>query len=184
MSELAALTRAGNQDVLPGFILSRPRLPEISSAEKEFAKQYLEFMNSGTANLPTKAVETIMLDAKNDILLAKFSWGGPIFNLWALATSSLPYLTWLCLRVKHPQVTQDQIAGWYAGATVGDSGKSADPDELAAATWAAWGFAPEDTKKKGEGAAPPNPPTGSESTTDAAPQPPPDSGSPPNNSTT
>lgn len=183
MSELAALTNS-NPEVIPGFILSRPSLAEIGLAEVEFAKKYLELIAHGVAAMPPKIGEAMAIDAKNDVLLAKFAWGNSVFNLWAMNKTSLPFLTWLSVRVKHASVTLEQVIGWYGGAPVDKDGKIANDDAMAEATWKLWGFDTDaDPKKKGV-AGSINPPTGPESSTDAAPQPQPASDSPQSNSAT
>jgi hypothetical protein len=140
MSQLSDLTGSGRADVIPDYILSKPRILEIGMAEDEFARRYMEIIARSCAALPREVAGEVMRDAKEDIRVGSFAWGGVVFSIWAQARSSLPFLTWLCLRVKHPQVTMEQVAGWYS---------SLDADAIAAATLDLWGFG--ETKKKGPG---------------------------------
>lgn len=173
MSQLSEIVNAG-AEVIPGYILSKPGLLEIGKAEVFFAQRYMEMIAHGCAGLPQSLALPTLKDAKEDVKLAQFAYGGSIFEVWALAKSSVPFLTLLSLQVKHgDKVDMNKVAAMYA---------EGDADAIAARTWDLWGYGPDKKKGAGVGAVPADPPTGTPSTDVSADPAPTDSGSAPSSS--
>lgn len=131
MSSLADLTTAGDDSVIPGYTLSKPRLIEIAKAEKHFTDEYLSTVAAHCGRLPEKVQSDVMIAATNDIKHTDFRFPGRIFNLHALARTSLPYLTLWCLQPKHEKVTLKEVAAFF---------EQHDADRIAAKVYELWGY--------------------------------------------
>jgi hypothetical protein len=107
LSDLLASPRS---DILPGYILSPFTLDLIAQAEFEFARKHLEIV-AGAASMAIDRIAKLMLQiANNEIANKQFVWGGNGFRLASFAETNLPFLLWLTLQEKHPQVTVEQAS--------------------------------------------------------------------------
>jgi hypothetical protein len=110
MSELANAVAAGISQPLPGYILSPPRLLEYGEAELEFENDYRANVRETSAHLPVEQQREIVKEAIELIQAGEFALRGKYFDRCCLNPKKLPLLVWLSLRVKHPQITREQIA--------------------------------------------------------------------------
>lgn len=135
MSSLSELGNAGRADLIPGFILSRPRTyMEGAEAEKLACAWYLDTLATAAKGLTTGLAETLLVSGKQDILDGKLRFKGYGYNRWALAPASLPWLILLSTRPKHANtVTQAMVAQWIV---------DFDADKIAEAVYELWGYAP------------------------------------------
>lgn len=113
-NSLSELGFAGRSDIIPGYVLCKPRTYiEGAEAEKIATTWFIETVATSVKGLDAKLAEVILLSAKQDILEGKLrykSWG---FNRWALAPASLIHLLILTTRQKHANtVTPAMAAQW------------------------------------------------------------------------
>jgi hypothetical protein len=132
MSQLSELTAAERTDVLPGYVLSPPRLREHGVAEDSFARWYIERVERGTRRIPSD-VRRAMLDiAVKDMRDGYFTVGQPGYDAFALSARGTRLMFWLSLRIKHPQITHKEAGELFD--------KQADEKSVTDAVFALWGY--------------------------------------------
>lgn len=173
MSDLEKVADVGRADVIPGYIVSRPRLKQMGAAESLAKNQYLGDVTAFAKLLTEAALPELARDAvlnANDALKNKqFSVLRPLFNQWLIAETNLPVVLMLSLQVKHPDVTLQKAMELC-------DVELEDREQIALAVLTLWGM-DFTTKKKGGEKTTIDPSTGTESSTAAAPPPPKESGS-------
>lgn len=110
MSELSNLTGGSRSDLLPGFVLSKPGLVEWGECEQEFARKYVAMVASGLSGLPADTRKEWIDGALAKIANGMLNWGREEFDRQAIATHNTPFLLYICLRVKHPEITRVSAA--------------------------------------------------------------------------
>jgi hypothetical protein len=155
MSQLQELSGAAQP--IAGYFISPPRLVEFGMAEKEAARQYLDSIYKATEGLPDTFRQTAIRKATDNLMADPFAAFAPgsFLDSWMKTAAALPYLLWLSLRIKNPNIKENE-----ATAMINDG----DRLEIRQAVLTAWGFKFADNKKKES-----LPLTGAESTTSLAP---------------
>jgi hypothetical protein len=160
MTTLQSLTSAGTtpQNTFPGYTLSPPRLVDYAEAEQEAAQHYLHQTAKAAAASPSVTREAFQHRAIDNLRLTPFAFGSPQFDAWATSMSAVPFLAWLLLRIKHPELTLAHSAQLLNG-----------PDSLprARAVWALWGYTCEKKVEAARSMPPPTPPPISRTDPDA-----------------
>lgn len=133
MSKLSDRTAAGRHDVVPGYILSPPRLREQGVAEDAFARWYIERVERGTRNVAAELRKELLNSAQRDVRDGYFSIGMPGHDAAGLSARGTRLMFWLSLRIKHPQITYPQASELL------DDGEQA---KFTAATQELWGYVP------------------------------------------
>lgn len=105
MSQLSNLTDAGRSDVIPGYVLSAPRLRHWGQAEDAFARWHVARVGRSVAKLPLAMQERVVNAAVAEVKAGEFTIGMPGFDAFARSARGTLYMFRHCLRVKHPQVT-------------------------------------------------------------------------------
>jgi hypothetical protein len=132
MSDLKDLTGLGDSSTFPGYILSPPRLIEFAEAEEEAAAWYLRRIAKSAQGLPEAARQAFHERAIDNLKSNPFSFGAVGFDRWALSMSAAPFLTWLLLRIKRPEMTLAQAAGLL--------NEAENPLAKMNAVWNLWGY--------------------------------------------
>lgn len=101
MSELSELTAAGRSDVVPGYVLSPPRLREHGIAEDAFARLYLQRVTKGTKGLAPDVQAVIIREAQKDVRDGYFTVRMPGYDSMANSAKGVFTMFLLSLRVKH-----------------------------------------------------------------------------------
>jgi hypothetical protein len=139
MDRLSQIAAAGRSDVLPGYIFSRPRLREWGEAEEEAAQSHLRTVRTACEGSSPDIQRQMIGEAVDLISDGAFSMGMPKLDAFLRSAKTSPYLVWLCLNKKHPQVTREQAAALI----------TEDVEEaVARAALELWGFLPPSAKKK------------------------------------
>lgn len=113
MSDLAQLTGASapsTDDVLPGYILSTWSIAEIGEAEQEFEQNHIRQVSIGAATASPGVQAQMAEMAQNALAWGYFVYGAPGFWARTAAAYELPFLLWLSLRAKQPQITRQAAA--------------------------------------------------------------------------
>lgn len=110
MSVLTDLTAAGDSEIIPGHVLSVPRLLEWAEAEQEAQRQYLWIVADAAAGLPAAAREAMYVRAVDNLKSCPFAFGSASFDAWATSAGAMPFLVWMSLRIKQPRLTRAQAA--------------------------------------------------------------------------
>jgi hypothetical protein len=131
MSILGDLTAAGNSEIIPGHVLSVPRLLEWAEAEQEAQRQYLWTVADAAAALGAPARDAMYTRAVDNLKSSPFSFGSAAFDAWATSAGALPFLLWLSLRIKEPRMTRAQAAELLA---------RQDARQIMAAVLDLWGY--------------------------------------------
>jgi hypothetical protein len=160
LSTLADLTAAGRSDVLPGYVLSPPRLREWGDAETEAAASYIRAVRQSCLGLPAEVSVALMQQALDLVASGEFGMGMPKLDAYLRSATAAPFALWLCLRVKHPQVTRDAVDEVTA---------SASEEDVARAVLELWGFLPTGGAKKKTVSESSNQSTGGESSKPSEP---------------
>jgi hypothetical protein len=134
MCILSNLAAAGNSSLIPDHTISPPRLLEWAEAETEAAEQYMRTVASAAGELPETVRQRIYDRAVDNIKDSPLALGTAGFDAWAISARAVPFLLWLSVRVRHPSVTRNQVAGWLNG----PRGR-----EIARAVWDLWGYGDE-----------------------------------------
>lgn len=119
LQQLYALGEIGSAG---GKSICAPRLTEISDAEAECARAYLARIKDAAdkSGLDPWAKET-MYSRATEVLQQPIVTGSQVFNRTMFASASgIMYLGWLCMRVKHPEIKQNEASSIL----------SANPDSL------------------------------------------------------
>lgn len=126
----------GRADVIPGFILSKPTFKSRFDAEKEVVTRFMSEYANILSGLPENLVREGLMIGFQEVKYCGLREGAPANLVWMKSTGMLPFLTWLSIKVKHPQVTLEQTCQLFV---------DYNPDEIAMATWQLWGLIfPED----------------------------------------
>lgn len=170
MSKLSDLGDAGRADVIPGYIVSKLRLPDYGLAESAFARWYMSRVvrvacetradpHDRAKRVPVfppamqeKAIEL----AQREVGSGWFNFSMPGFDLMAKSSQGLSLILWLSLRIKHPDVTR---------AKARELMRTADEVRLTEALFEAMGFTAVRKKKAANRSKPPSPSSGEESST-------------------
>lgn len=160
MPTLNEMSAAGRSDVLPGFVLSPPRLREWGDAEQEAASSYLRIVRQACAGMPPEVQAVLMQGALDLVAAGEFGMGMPKLDAFLRSATAAPFVAWLCLRVKHEQITREKVPGMYLPA-MDDAG--AREEEVSRAVLELWGFLPQGSKKNEASNPSPPPSTGPES---------------------
>lgn len=139
MTRLAELTAATRSDVLPGYILSRPAIREWGDAEEEAVAVYMRRVRQSVNGCPADVQLAVIIAGLEKVAAGNFSFGMPDLDAFLRSASALPFIVWLSLRAKHPQVTREM-----AGAMVTPDNE-VDVSQVALELW---GFLPAAPKKK------------------------------------
>jgi|HubBroStandDraft_1064217.scaffolds.fasta_scaffold169133_2 hypothetical protein len=110
MTILGDLTAAGNSEIIPGHMLSVPRLLEWAEAEQEAQRQYLWAVADAASALSAPARETMYSRAVDNLKSSPFAFGSAAFDAWATSAGALAFLLWLSLRIKRSRMTRAQAA--------------------------------------------------------------------------
>jgi hypothetical protein len=141
LATLADMAAAGRSDVLPGYILSAPRLREWGEAEAEAGRWHVTLAREASAGLPADVQTALVQQALNDVADGRFGMGMPWLDAFLRSARAAAFVFWLCLKVKHPHVTRDAAADLLT------------EDNEDAVFWAvleSWGMLPAGSKKKRE----------------------------------
>jgi hypothetical protein len=160
LSTLADLTAAGRSDVLPGYVLSPPRLREWGDAETEAAASYIRAVRQSCLGLPAEVSVALMQQALDLVASGEFGMGMPKLDAYLRSATAAPFALWLCLRVKHPQVTRDAVDEVTAATS---------EEDVARAVLELWGFLPTGGAKKKTVSESSNQSTGGESSKPSEP---------------
>lgn len=110
MSEIADLTAAGRADLLPGYILSPFTWGMYGQCEQEWEQQLLADAAKASFGLPIPTAEALFGAAITKKTSGMYAHGAPGFDMKANARTSVPFLVWLSLEPKHPQMTRGEVA--------------------------------------------------------------------------
>lgn len=110
MAELSDLIPATRADVIEGYILAKFRLCDYGECEAEWKRRHLAVTGEAAKDLPPDIRDRLLSAALADIASGMFSWGRIGFDAQAYAAESLPFLVWMCLKIKQPQIKQDDAA--------------------------------------------------------------------------
>ena len=120
-------------NVIPGYILSKPRHTERAKAEHEIAARFMGGMAVILAALPEPLAREGILIGFNAVKYCELREGTPANDIWMKTREMVPCLAWLSLQVKHPQITLEQTCELIT---------QHNGDEIALATWQLWGLIP------------------------------------------
>ena len=151
MSSLAIsdIVGGGRSDAVPEVILCKPRHIEIGDAEKDCFRQYKESaaeLAKSLADMPDLA-RSVTQGALADIREGRLRWNTNAFGAYATDRANLPFLTYLCARVRHPQITVAEATRWFC---------DYNADKLARVVWELWGYVPGEGRRWREKVAPPD----------------------------
>ena len=121
----------GRADVIPGYILSKPGYAERALAEHEIVSRFMAGMSALIAALPEALAREGLLIGFGAVKHCELREGTSANEVWMKTLEMAPFLTWLCLKVKHPQLTLEKTCELFA---------QHNPDEIALATWQLWGL--------------------------------------------
>lgn len=137
MSQLSNLTGAGRTDLVPGYVLSPPRLREQAIAEDAFPRWYLNRIERGTRKLNPELRQAMLRTAAVDVRDGYFTVGMPGYDAMAMSAKGTALMFSLSLRVKHPQVTSEEAGKLF---------DAADESKITAAVQELWGYGVPETK--------------------------------------
>lgn len=98
------------KDILPGFTLSMFGIEMYELAESEFARKHLAVTAAAAENVTDRIAEMMLRIANNDVANRRFAFDTPGYRVCAFTLSNLPYLLWLSLTPKHPEITLGEAA--------------------------------------------------------------------------
>jgi hypothetical protein len=160
MPTLSDLAGAGRSDVLPGYVLSPPRLREWADAETEAAASYIRAVRQSCIGLPAEVSVALMQQSLDLVAAGEFGMGMPKLDAYLRSATAAPFILWLCLRVKHPQVSRDKVDDVTSGVA---------EEDVARAVLELWGFLPTGGAKKKTVSESSNQSTGGESSKPSEP---------------
>jgi hypothetical protein len=155
MARLSDMTAAGRSDVLPGYVLSPPRLREWGEAEAEAGRCAVRVARALAEELPADRQREVLATAYEEVTSGAYSMGMPKLDAFLRAAANAPFIQWLCLRVKHPQVGRADMPTIVTEDV---------EEDVQRASLELWGFLPPLKKRTARaGRQNPSPPTGRES---------------------
>lgn len=108
--DLSKLSAAGDSASLPGFILSPFRIHQFGQAGQEWASRYLYAVGQAADRLTDRIADKLVSRAADDVRRGRLAYGTDDFDAACFAPEHLPFLLWLSLQPKHPQLTREQAA--------------------------------------------------------------------------
>jgi hypothetical protein len=130
--DLKQLVGISDSTTFPGLVLSRPRLLEYAEAEEAAAVQYLQRVAKACAGLPAAVQDKIHQRATDNLRNTPFGYGSMAFDQWALSFSAVTKLAWLSLRIRKPEINENDVADLFTDPGTGDARINA--------VWKAWGY--------------------------------------------
>jgi hypothetical protein len=107
---LSEMIAAPNPSVIPSFQLSPFSIESYAMAEDYFGRRHLEVAAAAAEGATDRIARLIITTANNEIANHRFAFDNPGFRVCAFTDSFLPFLLWLALQPKHPQITQGEAA--------------------------------------------------------------------------
>lgn len=115
MADLADITAAGRSDVIPGHILSPLTLRDYGSCELEWEAQARADALVMAGGMPDADRRSFIEQTVARIAGGRYAFGSQGFDDAALKTQNLPFLLYLSLRRKHPDMTREKAAEFLDG---------------------------------------------------------------------
>ncbi len=140
MSQLSELTASHRADVVDGYILSRPQIPQYGAAEDVFARRYMRQAVKSCVGLPVEIQEKVIGLALSHVKAGEFTLGMPGFDAMARSSWGTIYMFWHCLRVKHKDVTLAKAREIFVG--------TPNEESTVRAVYELLGYLPTDGSKK------------------------------------
>jgi hypothetical protein len=107
---LADLVGSPRTDVIPGFQLSSFTVDMLAQAEFEFSRKHLEVVMAA-AESATDRIAGMMLRVANEHIADKqFVFGSRGFRINVWLQQNVPFLLYLSLQPKHPDMTRTKAA--------------------------------------------------------------------------
>jgi hypothetical protein len=110
LSELAKLTAAPREDILPGYKLWPAGLLDYAVVEEHLARQHLTLAASASVGLPDDVASLLIHAATDDVAAGRFKYGRAAFDAHVNPKSMTPFLLHVLLRREHARITRDQAA--------------------------------------------------------------------------
>lgn len=101
---------APDSTTIPGWTISPPRLLEWRDVEEEARRSFMANAAEAVSDQPRYMQEIVLRVATENLLAFPLRYNSPMLNQWMLSASALPFLLWLSLRVRRPDVTPDQAS--------------------------------------------------------------------------
>lgn len=92
---------------LPKYTLSQFRLPHFQQAEDYFAQRFLNTVAKAASGQVVAVAREQLATANETVARGRFVYGSPNFDSECNRQTSLPFLLWLSLSIKHA-VTQEE----------------------------------------------------------------------------
>jgi hypothetical protein len=94
-------------DVLPGHVLSEPRLIDYAVAEQVMERQWAATMLAAAATAGEAVLRQATEYVGDSLKRRHFAYGRPAFDDHIAADTMLPTLLYVCLRVREPGTTPE-----------------------------------------------------------------------------
>lgn len=107
---LADILATPRHDILKGFVLSPFSIEMFEMAEQEFSRKHLAVTASAAENVTDRIAQMMLQIANNDVANRRFAFDTPGYRVCAFTNSNLPFMLWLSLSVKHPQLSQAEAS--------------------------------------------------------------------------
>jgi hypothetical protein len=110
MSQISDAMPTTRSDILPGYVLSKFDIASYGEVEAELKRQHLAVAAASAEGFSDQLRDKIIGAALAQIAAGAFAWGRAGYDAQCQSLQTLPFLLWINLRIKHPQVTRGEAA--------------------------------------------------------------------------